>query len=173
MMTFQSASQPGALGKSFSFLRVDNNHVFVAAVKKAEESSDVIVRVVEMRGEAVPNLHLAFAGPVIAAREVNGQELPQGGATVTKGEIETSLGPYAIRTLAVKLAAPAQTLPPTRSVPVDLKYDLVAASDDSIPSKIGFDAVGENLPAEMLPTSLPMAGSSSIWDRRGKIIPTL
>ena len=78
LIAFQSANHPGALGKSFSFLRVDNNHVFVTAVKKAEESGDIIVRMVEMRGEKAPNLHVAFAGPVTAAREVNGQELPSG-----------------------------------------------------------------------------------------------
>jgi alpha-mannosidase len=158
LLAFQSANHPGALGKSFSFLRVDNNHVFVSAVKNAEESGEVIVRVIEMRGEPAPNLHIAFAGPVTAAREVNGQELPVGPATVANGQLETSLGAYGIRTFALKLAASAKTLPPTSSVPIDLKYDLVAASDDGIASTTGFDAAGENLPAEMLPTSLPYGG---------------
>ena len=158
LIAFQSANHPGALGKSFSFLHVDNNHVFVTAVKKAEENGDVVVRLIEMRGEPAPNLHVAFAGPVTFAREVNGQELPEGPATVANGALETSLGPYGIRTFAVKLAASAKTLPPTHSEPVNLKYDLVAASDDGIPSKTGFDAAGENLPAEMLPTTLPFGG---------------
>ena len=158
LIAFQSASHPGALGKSFSFLRVDNNHVFVTAVKKAEESGEIVVRVVEMRGEPAPNLHVAFAGPVTGAREINGQELPLGQATVANGELDTSLGPYGIRTFAVKLAGPAKTLPPTHSEPVNLKYDLVAASDDGIATKSGFDTAGENLPAEMLPTTLPYGG---------------
>jgi alpha-mannosidase len=158
LIAFQSASHPGALGKSFSFLRVDNGHVFVTAVKKAEESGEIVVRVVEMRGEPAPSLHVAFAGPVTAAREINGQELPLGQATVANGELETSLGPYGIRTFAVKLAGPAKTLPPTHSEPVELKYNLVAASDDGIATKSGFDAAGETLPAEMLPTTLPYGG---------------
>ena len=158
LLAFQSASHPGALGKSFSFLHVDSNHVFVTAVKKAEESSDIIVRVVEMRGEKAPNLHVAFAGPVTAAREVNGQELPQGPATVVKGELETSLEPYGIRTFAVKLAAPAKTLPSLLSQPVDLKYDLATASEDGAQAKSGFDAASDNLPSEMLPTTLPFGG---------------
>ena len=158
LIAFQSSNHPGALGKSFSFLHVDNNHVFVTAVKKAEESDDIIVRLVEMRGEKAPNLHVAFAGPVTEAREVNGQEFSQGPATVVKGELETSLEPYGIRTYAVKLVAPAKTLPPTHSEAVDLKYDLATASEDGIPSKPGFDAAGQNLPAEMLPTTLPYGG---------------
>ena len=158
LIAFQSARHPGALGKSFSFLHVDSNHVFVTAVKQAEESQDIVVRVVEMRGEKAPNLHVAFAGPVAAVREVNGQELPQAGATVVKHEIETSLEPYGIRTFAVKLADPAQRLPATHWEPVTLRYDLTVASQDGIASKTGFDAAGRNLPAEMLPTTLPFGG---------------
>ena len=158
LIAFQSASHPGALGKTFSFLHVDTNHVFVSAVKKSEESGEVVVRIIEMRGEKAPNLHVAFAGPITAAREINGQELPLGPATVEKGELETSLEPYGIRTFAVKLAPPVKTLPPTHWEPVGLKYDLATASEDGIPSKTGFDAANENLPAEMLPTTLPFGG---------------
>jgi alpha-mannosidase len=157
-MAFQSNSHPGPLGKNFSFLHIDSNHVFVTAVKKAEENNDIVVRVVEMRGEKAPNLHIAFAGPVSAAREVNGQEMTQGQATIVKGELETSLEPYEIRTFAVKLASPARTLPPTHSEPVELKYDLATASEDGAASKSGFDAAGQNLPADMLPTALPFGG---------------
>ena len=132
--------------------------MFVTAVKKAEESNEVVVRVVEMRGEAVPNLHVAFAGSVAAAREINGQELPVGPATVANGALETSLVPYGIRTFAVKLAPPTRTLPPIHSVPVDLKYDVATASEDGAAAKSGFDAAGDNLPAEMLPTTLPFNG---------------
>jgi alpha-mannosidase len=158
LMAFQSDSHPGALGKSFSFLRVSSDHVFVTAVKKAEESGEIIVRAVEMRGEKASNVHIGFAGPITAAREANGQEMTQGQATIVKGELETSLEPYEIRTFAVKLAAPGKTLPPTHAVPVELKYDLATASEDGAPSKSGFDAAGQNLPADMLPTALPFGG---------------
>jgi alpha-mannosidase len=158
LLAFQSSAHAGILGKSFSFLRVDNQHVFVTAVKKAEESGDVIVRMVEMRGVNAPSVHVAFAAPVTAAHEVNGQEIPVGMATVAKGELETSLGPYAIRTFAVKLAASAKTLPPTRFETVDLKYDLATASEDGTLAKSGFDAAGRALPAEMLPNTLPYGG---------------
>ncbi|MGA3325579.1 MAG: glycoside hydrolase family 38 C-terminal domain-containing protein [Terriglobia bacterium] len=158
LMAFQSTNHPGALGKSFSFLRVDSNHVFVTAVKKAEESGDIIVRVVEMRGERAPSLHMAFAGPITAAQEVNGQEILVGAATITKGQLETSLEPYGIRTFMVKLAPPAKMLPPIHAVPIELKYDLATASEDGAQAKSGFDAAGRNLPAEMLPTTLPFGG---------------
>ena len=158
LLAFQSASHPGALGRSFSFLRVDNNHVFVSAVKKAEENGDVIVRLIEMRGEKAPYFHLAFAGSVTAAREMNSQEMPVGPATVVNGELETSLEPYEMRTFAVNLAAPGNSLAPVHSQSVELKYDRATASEDGAVSKSGFDAAGQNLPAEMLPTTLAFSG---------------
>jgi alpha-mannosidase len=158
LIAFQSDSHPGALGKSFSFLRVNSDHVFVTALKKGEESNEIIVRAVEMRGEKAPNLHLEFAAPITAAREANGQEMTQGQATIVKGELETSLEPYEIRTFAVKLAAPAKSLPPTHAEALELKYDLATASEDGAASKSGFDAAGQNLPADMLPTALPFGG---------------
>ncbi len=145
LIAFQSASHPGALGKSLSLMHTDSEHVFVSAVKKAEESNEVVVRLIEMRGESVPALHVAFAGPVTAAREINGQELPQSEATVANGELQTSLEPYGIRTFAVKLAPPAHKLMPVHWQAVDLKYDLVAASEDGLPSTTGFDAANNNL----------------------------
>lgn len=158
LFAFQSTQHAGDLGKSFSMMHTDSNHVFVSALKKAEESNEVVVRLIEMRGEPARNLHVAFAGPITAAREVDGQEEPVGPATVVNGELETSLVPYGIRSFAVKLAAPAKTLPTIHSVPVDLKYDLATASEDGAEAKSGFDADGNNLPADMLPTTLPFSG---------------
>ena len=159
LIAFQSSRHPGDLGKTFSLVRLDSDHVLVTAVKKAEESNEVVVRLIEMRGESVPNLHVTFAGPLAAAREVNGQELPLGPATLKNGGIKTSLGPYEIRTFAVRLAPPAKKMiSPTRSAPVELKYNLATASEDGAQAKSGFDSKGGNLPAEMLPTSLPFSG---------------
>ena len=155
LIAFQSTNHAGALGKSFSLLRLDSDHVFVSAVKKAEDSNEVVVRLIEMRGEKVPTLHVALAGPITTAREVNGQELPEGQASVVKGELETSLEGYGIRTFAVKLGASEKRLPGVQSVPVELKYDLATASQDGALAQSGFDTAGNNLPADMLPTTLP------------------
>ena len=158
LLGFESANHSGALGKSFSFLHVNNNDVRVMAVKKAEKTHEIVVRVVEMRGEPAPNVRVSFAAPVTAAREVDGQEMPRGDATVTEGELGTSLGPYEIRSFAVKLAAATAKLSLTNSEPVTLKYDLPTASEDGAKSASGFDAAGQNLPAEMLPTELNYGG---------------
>lgn len=154
LIAFETAQHPGAMGKSFSFLHLDNSDVRVMGLKKAEHGDDLIVRLVEMRGRSDQQVHVMFAAPIASAREVDGQEMPLGGATVTDGALETSLGPYQIRTFAVKLSAAPQKLEAPQSEPVALHYDLAAASEDGMKSQGGFDAAGDALPAEMLPNQL-------------------
>src|SRR6185295_8753254 len=112
LLAFQSSPHEGVLGRSFSILRVNNSRVRVLALKKAEDSDEVIVRVVELDGRGVPDVRLAFAAPVIAVREVNAQELPVGKASVVRGQLVTSLGRFQPRTFAVKLAQPTVKLTP-------------------------------------------------------------
>ena len=46
------------------------------ALKKAEMSDEMIVRLVELDGQPAHNVQVKFAGPIADAREVNGQEQP-------------------------------------------------------------------------------------------------
>jgi alpha-mannosidase len=109
-------------------------------------------------GKPETDVRLAFASPIAAAREVNGQEMPVGTATVAKGELVTSFGPYQLRTFAVKLATAPSKVAAPRSQPVTLPYDRSVASLHDAKSAGGFDADGRSLPAEMLPSEIAYAG---------------
>jgi len=158
LIAFATERHAGALGRSFSLLSVDDPHVRVLALKKAEVSDEVIVRLVEMDGKPAPQVRVRFAGPIVAAREVNGQELPAGSASITDGALETSFKPYQPRTFALRLGAAPAHMDGVASRPVALKYDLAAASEDDTKSTGGFDQQGNALPAEMLPAKLNVNG---------------
>ncbi len=161
LIAFQATKHAGALGKNFSLVRINSSRARVMAVKKAEESNDIVVRLVEIDGKAADDVRVRFASPVIAARELNGQEATIGKAKRLNGELLTTLGPYQIRTFAVKLAAPAGgRRPPLQSKwqNVSLPYDRSVASADGTKAAPGFDEAGLSLPAEMLPSDLPYAG---------------
>jgi alpha-mannosidase len=166
LIAFQSPSHPGALWKTFSLLRVSNPRIRLMALKKAELTDEVIVRVVEMDGKPAANVHLAFAAPVISAREVNGQEQPAGPATVTGGELVTSFTAYQPRTFAVKLAPSAKRVAGVNFQPVALNYDLSVASRLGRPADGSFDwapnsqgaSQGKALPAEVLPRQISFNG---------------
>jgi alpha-mannosidase len=160
LVAFQATKHQGALGKNFSLLNVNSDRVRVMAVKKAEESDEVVIRLVEIDGKAQQNVHVAFAAPIIAAREVNGQEMPLGDATIAEGELVTSFGPYEPRTFAVKLASATAKVAAPKSQPVELTYEKSVATLDGHPSTGAFDSNGRALPAEMLPTELAYNGIS-------------
>lgn len=154
LVGFVTTRHPGALGKRFALLNIDNPRIRLMALKKAEESNELIVRMVELDGRPQPNVKVAFAAPIVSAREVNGQEQPVGPATVTGGELVTSFTAYQPRTFAVTLAPSPAKVAAVRSAPVELNYDLAAASDDGSPAQGGFDGKGNSLPAEMLPEQI-------------------
>jgi len=154
-IAFETAKHSGALGKEFSLLRISNARVRVLALKKAEESDEVILRLVELDGKPAPDVRVSFAGPITAAREVNAQEQPVGTADISDGALVSSFSPYQPRTFALRLAAPSAKLNPIQSQPVTLHYDLaVASNDDTKISNGGFDGQGHAIPAEMLPAQI-------------------
>ncbi|HEX8499069.1 MAG TPA: glycoside hydrolase family 38 C-terminal domain-containing protein [Pyrinomonadaceae bacterium] len=158
LIAFEAARHAGALGKTLSLLSTSDTRVRVLALKRAEETDEFVVRLVELDGKAHPNVRLRFAGAVAEAREVNGQELPVGPAEVSRGELTTSLGPYQLRTFALRLAPPRARLRAPRSEPLEIPYDLVTAGPHAARPPGGFDSAGRALPAEMLPAEILYAG---------------
>ena len=158
LIAFESAKHAGELGKSFSLLNLSNNRVRVLALKKAEQSDETIIRLVELDGQPAQGVHLKFAAPVAAAREVNGQEMPLGNATVSQGELIADFTPYQIHTFAVKLAPSSVKVTAPRSQPVRLAYDRAVATLPKTKSDAGFDSQNRTLPAEMLPRELDYDG---------------
>jgi alpha-mannosidase len=166
LVAFESPKHLGALGKNFSFMHLNNSRVRVLALKKAEQSDEVVIRLVEIDGKPEQQVRIAFAAPIAAAREVNAQEMPLRAASVTKGELVTDFAPYQPRTFAVTLAAAPAKMAVPASRPITLRYDASVATRDGRPAEGCFDCSldnpnapqGKALPAEMLPTEIAYAG---------------
>lgn len=159
MIAFATVSHPGRLGKSFSLLHLNNSRVRVLALKKAEESDEIVLRMVELDGRPAPDVRVSFAAPVTSVREINAQEQPVGSANVSAGAIATSFTAYQPRSFALRLGTAPAKLTPLHSQSVPLHYDLATASnDDTKTVGGGFDGEGNALPAEMLPTQMMYHG---------------
>jgi alpha-mannosidase len=162
LLAFESDRHAGALGKSVSLLEVSDDDVRVMALKRAENSDETVVRVVEMSGKPASDVRLDFMSPVVSAREINGQELPMSAASVSKGDLVLNLGPYEIKSYAVKLAPARTRMAPTLSRPVMLHYDLAAATNNGAKANSasgGFDGAGDSFAAEMLPARILYDGA--------------
>jgi alpha-mannosidase len=160
LIAFQATEHAGGLGKSMSLLHLNNSRVRVFALKKAEADDEIILRMVELDGHEAQDVRVSFAGPIVAAREVNAQEQEQAEpASLNSGELVTSFTAYQPRTFALRLGPATASLTAVHSEPVDLKYDLAAASnDDTRTPGGGFDGKGNAMAAEMLPTALAYHG---------------
>lgn len=163
LIPFVAAQHPGLLGKGFSFMQVTNSRLRVLALKKAEDSDEVVVRLVEMDGHPQATSEIKFAVPVLSARELDGQEMPlaSNGARVSHGALLASFDPYQLRTFAVKLARlPVAIAPPKLQAVAGVPLVRPVASKDETksPAGAGFDEQGRALPAEMLPREITYSG---------------
>ncbi|MGA7158309.1 MAG: glycoside hydrolase family 38 C-terminal domain-containing protein [Acidobacteriaceae bacterium] len=158
LIAFESTEHRGELGKIFSLVKVSNPRIRMMALKKAEQSDEYIVRLVELDGKPEPDVRISFATPITSAREVNGQEQPVGAANIVDGGLVTSFGAYQPRTFAIRLGSPHATVADVHSAPVALDYDLATASNTGDADKVGFDGKGDALPAEMLPGQIAFNG---------------
>ncbi len=154
LIAFEAGKHPGPLGREFSLLKISNPRIRVLALKKAELSDEIIVRMVELDGKPQRDVRISFNTAILSARVVNGQEQPIASTPVNDGKLVTSFSAYQPRTFAIKLqTAPTQTAS-VHSAPVPLHYDLATASNDGTKSGAGFDGSGNALPAEMLPEQI-------------------
>lgn len=158
LIAFETTSHAGALGRAISLLGVDDPRVRVMAIKKAEDSDEVIVRLVELDGQPATDVHVTLANGIDSAREVDGQEQPIGPATVVNGELVTSLAGYRLRTFALKPSVAMTQVPSVSAQSVALLFDSAVTSGDGQPSSGGFDDAGSCIPAEMLPSTIDYRG---------------
>jgi len=151
LVAFQSGQHEGALGKELSLVSVSSPRVRLMALKQAEDGTEIIARLVELNGVNSKDVKVSFAAAVVAAREVDGQERQLGEARVANGKLVVDFAPYALRTFAIKLAWPKDTVEPSGKALMVLQYDASVASRDGEAVTSGFDADGRCLAAEMLP----------------------
>jgi alpha-mannosidase len=154
LIAFETSKHAGALGRKFSVLKVSNPRIRVLALKKAELTDEIIVRLVELNGKPQPDVRVSFHTPITAAREVNGQEQPVGKAILNDGALVTSFSAYQPRTFAIRLASPQAKVAAVQSIPLALRYNLATASNEGSKTQDGFDGQGNSLPAEMLPAQI-------------------
>jgi alpha-mannosidase len=163
LVAFESPKHDGALGKTFSLMSVNNGRVRVLALKKAEQSDEVVVRLVEMDGRRAPDVRAEFAAPIVAAREITGTETPVGDAPVVNGMLVTDLPPFGLRSFALKFGPATITATAPHSQPVPLAYDLGVATADGAKVAGGFDSAGRTLAAEMLPPEVDFGGIKFVF----------
>ncbi|HEY3269397.1 MAG TPA: glycoside hydrolase family 38 C-terminal domain-containing protein [Armatimonadota bacterium] len=157
LVAFQAPAHPGTLGKQFSLFSTSNNRVAITAIKKAEDSNDTIIRLQELNGKPA-TVTITAAAPILAAREVDGQERAIGPATLKGGALSVRFSAFNPRAFAVRLGQPKASLSAPVSRPVAIPYNVEAAGFDNRATAKGFDGRGHTFPSELFPASLNVDG---------------
>lgn len=155
----------GALGKEVEFLSVSTDQVAVKAVKKAEETNELIVRVYEWAGQQHDKVTLTFPKRVLSAREVNGLEETVGSATTSNKTLTFSISKYQPKTFAVTLADAKTPTDKQTDDHVSLPYNVDMMSYDSKKSD-ALKSAPYAYPAELVPDVVTADGISFVMGNR-------
>lgn len=146
-------SHPGPLGKRFSLLSTSSDQVEVQALKKAEDSSEIILRLRELHGANARGVKITMGNGIAAARVVDGQERPLGPATVKNGALIADVSAFSLKAYAIKLKPAKTPERNTTSLPLDLPYNVDVVSSDQNRADGAF-ADNLAIPAELFPKTL-------------------
>jgi alpha-mannosidase len=158
-IAFQTEAHAGELGRVFSIVSLTDNEgqIAVRALKQAEDSDEIVLRVQELYGRPVTT-NIRFGLPFRSAREINAaEEKAVGSLSFTPNGLQISLKPYQPRTIAVRLKtqpAPAST----DATVLDLPFNLDGVSTDANRADGDFDGKKQTLASELLPPELSLDG---------------
>ena len=151
----------GGLGDSFAFAQVDNSNVAVKALKKAENSDEIIIRFYELVGSS-QKVNVTFPADIASAIEVNGLEEPKAEATFAENVLTFEIGKFQPKTFAVRLNEPTkspvgQTELADSSQFLDLstRYNIDIISNNKRRNDSGHSV---SFPAELLPDTIEADG---------------
>lgn len=154
----------GPEGSEFSFLSINNPKVGLMALKKAEDTDYLIVRLNELSGKDQTGVLLRFPGKVLDAYEVNGQEQKIGSANISGNTINFDLSHYTIRSYAVKLAPKRQIALKQAEVALEYDQDVMSHDDNRTDGDMvqKYDPTDhgnvKNYPAELIPDEIVSEG---------------
>ena len=168
LIAFQTEPHAGPLGRAFYTVGLTDNEAQVAirALKKAEDSDEVVLRVQELEARHTTK-YLKFGVPLQSAREINAAEesAPRSGELrFLPDGLAITLKPYQPRTFALRLgknlkSAWPRTVPATvEAAPLELPFNRDCVSTDANRADGDFDGQGQTLAAELLPARLDLDG---------------
>ena len=157
LLAFQSAKHETGFTNTLSFVTVSNSQAMVKAVKKADKSDQIIVRLQELYGENADDVLLSSVKGIVSASIVDGCEKYIQDAEIVDGKVKFNLTPYQPMTIAITLDPIVGIFDEAESQTVSLSYNMDAFSYDSNRSDGNFDD-GMTYPAELVKSQLVVDG---------------
>lgn len=163
MCAFVCDKHDGVLGTDYSFGSVSDNSVILRAMKKAEDTDEIIVRLGEGTKKNIENFTLTLGNGIESAREIYASEEHIADAEVRDGKLVTSFAPYEIKSFALTLKKCDINAEKAVFEPLDLEFD------KNIITKQGSSGNFEyTLPYEITPDKFTFEGTEFTVNKDGK-----
>ena len=154
MQTFVTENHGGKLEDVYSAVKVSTDKVRVSAMKKAQLSDDIIIRVCEYTGEKCENTVLEFPFEIAEAFEVRGDEIVIGSVPAKGNQLIFDMNENEIRSFALKINKPEINLNQTS---IELPYNAVAITDNKSRNKSTLKN-GISIPRELVADKVLSSG---------------
>lgn len=155
MHTFITEKHSGNLGSKYSFVKINNDKVRITAIKKAQDSDDVIIRFAECSGVDQNDIEVTFDKNIISVKLVRGDEVKLSEYSLTDGKLKFDIGHNEIKSFALSFEKSDTNY--IHSEPLKLEFNCVGITSDSDRDTSTLNG-GYSLPREMLPETLLYSG---------------
>lgn len=166
LVAFVSDKHIGALGSEYSFGGISHNNVILRAMKKAENSDEIVVRFNEGNSVETKNVEFCLGNGVLSAREVNAMEDNIGVAEVRDGKLIFDIAPYEVKSFALTLKS-AKVSEKTDTTPVELPFNADVVTFNHNRNSAAIPTINVSLPGEIFPKEIDCCGikfnTGDIW----------
>ena len=155
MHTFITDKHKGTVKGEYYAVKVSSDKVRMSAMKKAEDSDKIIVRVCEYTGQPQKDVTMTFPKKIAEITEVRGDEKEIGSVPVTKGQLVFDIEANAIRSFAITFKDTPEV--ENTQLSLDLPYNAVAVTSNGNKSASTLKG-GVSIPREILPKTVLTSG---------------
>lgn len=167
MSAFVADKHSGILGSTYSFANISDKGIIIRAIKKAENSDEIVVRVNEGINKHHKDVKLTLGDGITAAREIYASEEHIGDAVVDGGSLVFDMKPYEVKSFAFTLALSKNKGEYIKQTAVILPYNTNAFSSNKAPSGSGIYGKNYTIPAELVPDTI-ISGGTDFTVSKGK-----
>lgn len=154
MHTFVTDKHKGAIRSGYSTVKINTDKARITAVKKAQNSDKIIIRVCEYNSEKLKGVELEFPYAVKSITEVRGDEKEIGAIEITDGKLKFDLDENQVRSFAIETEKKEVK---AESKSLDLPMNAVAATSNDERS-LSTLKNGVSVPKELMSEKVLTAG---------------
>ncbi len=149
MNCFITDAHKGKIKGSYSFAKISDNSVVIRAIKKAQNSDEIIVRFNEGEGKAKKAVTFEIGEGIEFAAESLANEKHIGEAKLKGGKLIFDIEPFTVKTFSLKLKA-KETSPLSEQTNIKLPYNFTFIA----PNNLRLNSENHTIPREIIPETI-------------------